>query len=79
MTRDDVLRIADQSGWSVPSEWDTKDGFLMRLAHFVSLVEAHEREECAKVCEETTFAWTEHAYYSGCMDCARAIRARGES
>lgn len=38
-----------------------------------------EREECAKVCEETTAAWTQHLYNSGCMDCAKAIRARGES
>lgn len=37
----------------------------------------HEREACAKVCEETTAAWTQHLYNSGCMDCAAAIRARG--
>jgi len=42
-----------------------------------SAVRADEREECARVCEETTFAWTEHTYNSGCMDCAAAIRARG--
>jgi hypothetical protein len=37
-----------------------------------------EREACAKVCEETTAAWTQHLYNSGCVDCAAAIRARGE-
>lgn len=37
-----------------------------------------EREACARVCEETTAAWTQHLYNSGCMDCASAIRARGE-
>ncbi len=41
------------------------------------VVEA-EREECAKVCEETTAAWTQHIYNEGCMDCAKAIRARGK-
>ena len=35
-----------------------------------------EREACAQVCEETTAAWTQHLYNSGCMDCAAAIRAR---
>lgn len=36
-----------------------------------------EREACAEVCEETTAAWTQHLYNSGCVDCAAAIRARG--
>ena len=39
---------------------------------------AAEREACAKVCEETTASWTQDLYNSGCMDCAAAIRARGE-
>lgn len=39
---------------------------------------AAEREACAKVCEETTAAWTQHLYNSGCVDCAVAIRARGQ-
>ena len=38
-----------------------------------------EREACAKVCEETTAAWTQHLYNEGCMDCAKAIRARGQA
>lgn len=39
---------------------------------------AKEREACAKVCEETTAAWTEHLYNDACVDCAEAIRARGQ-
>ena len=38
-----------------------------------------EREACAKVCEETTASWTQDLYNSGCMDCAAAIRARGNA
>ena len=51
---------------------------LMDLVVTVVLeaVEA-EREACAEVCEETTAAWTQHLYNSGCVDCAAAIRARG--
>lgn len=45
--------------------------------HFAALVAAAEREACAEVCEETTAAWTQHLYNSGCVDCAAAIRARG--
>lgn len=53
---------------------------LMDLVVTVVLeaVEA-EREACAKVCEETTAAWTQHLYNSGCVDCAAAIRARGQA
>jgi hypothetical protein len=40
------------------------------LEHFASLIAAHEREACAKVCE--TF------YNHEAKDCAEAIRARGE-
>jgi len=38
-----------------------------------------EREACAKVCEETTASWTQHLYNEGCIDCAKAIRARGQA
>ena len=36
-----------------------------------------EREACAKVCEDITAAWTQPVYNGACMDCAAAIRARG--
>lgn len=44
----------------------------------LELTAAHEREACAKICEETTASWSQHDYNSGCIDCAKAIRARGE-
>lgn len=37
-----------------------------------------EREACARVCEETTAAWTQPVYNAACMDCATAIRNRAE-
>ena len=74
MNRDDVKRIAWEVGIFMS---DKPAGEVSKLERFAALVAAHEREECARVCEETTFAWTEHTYYSGCMDCAKAIRARG--
>jgi hypothetical protein len=42
-------------------------------------IRAEEREECAKVCEETTASWTQQVYNGACMDCATAIRARGKT
>ena len=39
------------------------------IEHFAALVEAQEREECAKVCEEDGLLWGQRY--------AAAIRARG--
>jgi hypothetical protein len=53
-----------------------------RTTQYCGLLEAAvqaEREACAKLCEETTASWTQHLYNEGCVDCAKAIRARGES
>ena len=50
-----------------------------RTTQYCGLLDAAveaEREACAKVCEETTAAWTQYFYNSGCVDCAVAIRAR---
>ena len=41
------------------------------LERFAKLVAAHEREECAKVCEKP--GWNASNW------CAKAIRARGEA
>ena len=40
---------------------------------------AEEREACALVCEQVTAAWSEMEYNEGCMDCSKAIRARGDA
>jgi len=42
------------------------------LEHFAALVAAHEREACAKLCEE------QYEYYGHDHVFAKAIRARGE-
>lgn len=79
MNQDDVIRIALEAGilragdgWTEPHRWGQTE-----IERFAALVAAHEREECANVCEETTAAWTEHVYNKACVDCAAAIRARG--
>ena len=43
-----------------------------QLESFAALVAAHEREECAKLCEE------QYEYYGHDHVFAKAIRARGE-
>ena len=46
---------------------------------YENTIAAKEREACANVCEETTASWTQVVYNGACMDCAIAIRARGEA
>lgn len=63
--------------WQLAITESIKDGEQFTRYHFANLVAAAEREACAKVCEETTASWTQHLYNDGCVDCAKAIRARG--
>ena len=71
MTREDIIRMARESEWL--SKYDSSTGFSAEVAiRFAELVAAHEREECAKVCEEQyMFYGYDHVFADG-------IRARGE-
>jgi 5,10-methylenetetrahydrofolate reductase len=53
MTKEDIIRMAREAGINV------EQGFLLRFAgveddleRFAALVAAHEREDCAKVCDD---------------------------
>ena len=48
MTRDDIIRMAREAGWTGPEENVT---YVAMLERFANLVAAAEREACAKVCE----------------------------
>ena len=63
MTQDEIIRMAREAG---PDWWLN----TTMLERFAALVAAHEREECAKVCDE-------HGFYGEAP--ARDIRARGEN
>lgn len=87
MNREDIIRMAREAGCHGPDKGGDPDGLwephgwenvTELMFRFAALVAAAEREACAKVCEETTAAWTQHLYNSGCVDCAVAIRARGQ-
>jgi hypothetical protein len=78
MNREDIIRMAREAGAMFDHmTWVERD-LAPVFERFAALVAAAEREACAEVCEETTAAWTQHLYNSGCVDCAAAIRARGE-
>ena len=77
MTREDIIRMARESEWL--SKYDSSTGFSAEVAiRFAELVAAHEREECAKVCDDEADDGTEGEWDSCCRNLTRQIRARGE-
>ena len=54
--------------------------FVEILTPFAALVASAEREECARVCEDLdTVNFKNKSWDEGTLDCATAIRARGQA
>ena len=72
MDREEIIRMAREAGFT---EGDISL-FPDLIAHFATLIAAHEREECAKVCDVLAV----HPEYASDITkvAAQAIRARGE-
>ena len=79
MTQDEIIRMAREAGFHIEN-WSFGERVSVyesgktiditnELKDFAALVAAHEREACAKVCDE-------HGFYGEAP--ARDIRARGE-
>jgi len=68
MTRDDILRLVEESGFDLNMFSSTGRDYFER---FAALVAATEREACAKLCEQKS------AVKGGEIFAAR-IRARGD-
>lgn len=90
MTRDEITQLTTQALKKVvtedyPGHAGKLDPWTMcLLERFAALVAAHEREACAKVCEAIYNDPEENngydAYYTRpYIECADAIRARGQS
>ena len=79
INRSDIFRMARKAGaWNLIDH----DG-IAALERFAALVAAHEREECAKVCDEVAQRMDDEGegptgYIGWVDDCASNIRARGE-
>jgi hypothetical protein len=74
MTRDDIIRMAQEAGMAgmltdVVTNFD-------ELERFAKLVAAAEREACAKVCDDLVLAHPGRADLTA-QQCALAIRERG--
>jgi hypothetical protein len=81
MTQDEIIEMAAKiwnagSSFPIPSSDD--------ILHFAKLVAEAEREACAKLCEDLPapdpYSDTDKSMWDvTCMDCAEAIRARGQA
>ena len=75
MNREQIIGMAREAGFEVygTDVWITDGWWLEELERFATLIAAHEREACAKVCDGM-----DHDGVMIAADCAAAIRARGE-
>jgi len=70
MNREDIVRMAKEVGME---SFD----ICVELDDFAKLVAEHEREACAKVCEEQMQG--KSIWVEGARACSLAIRARGQA
>jgi hypothetical protein len=74
MTREDIVRMAKEAGME-------SFNICVELDDFAKLVAQHEREACAKICDEMEeeAEGTECCKWPTPIDCAYVIRARGQA
>ena len=74
-----IIEMAREAG--LEEMWELTPRFVERLKAFEALVRADEREACAKVCEgmEENNLELRYEYRRAVLNCADAIRARGQA
>ena len=83
MTRDDIIRMARKA--NLHERTKVVGGYIVNipnlenLERFAALVAAAEREACAELCEEMEDRESPYERNVAVLDCAAAIRARGEA
>ena len=76
MTKDDIIRMARESGIDLYGLGKDRQRFVYHLEAFAALVAAAERESCAKLCESE---WSTHGQKDAGGVFAAAIRARSQT
>jgi hypothetical protein len=79
MTQDDIIRMAREAGliteFDTTSRWIEDTDLTPYIERFAKLVAEHEREVCAKLCDQLSSKHTWEGCYAN--ECAEEIRARG--
>ena len=83
MTREDIVRMAREAGLEGFAEltWENVN-CTKKLERFAALVASVERELCAKVCEDLqheNISKETDDWMDATLDCARAVRERGQA
>jgi hypothetical protein len=75
MTNDEIRELAQEAGF----RWGfiKAEGLMDGMIDFANLVAQHERESCAKVCDEQMRG--KSIWIKGAEASALAIRARGQA
>ena len=84
MNREDIIRMALEAELIYDEEctspWIEETNLTPFLERFAALVASAEREACAKVCEDMSGPIEIYnPNYTHYIDCAKAIRARGQA
>ena len=84
MTQDEIIQMAIKAELNLYVHDLTEKQYIQVIESFAKLVAAKEREACAKVCESLSFEWADQpdiaqVELATMLDCALAIRARGEA
>lgn len=86
MNRDNIIRMAKKAGFNqilatnAGADVWIDDGFYVEeMERFAALVAAAERETCAKLCEEMEDRENPYERNVAVLDCASAIRAKGDA
>ena len=73
-----LVAAAERNSW--PAEMEAMERQVNILTDALAQAKAEEREACAKVCEELDIdGWRDAGWDMGTIDCAAAIRARGQA
>ena len=85
MTQDEIIEMARQAGIRDSLEYDHMECDIESLEAFAKLVAQHEREACAKLCDNrvtayqyATDVWAQE-HIDEARHLAKAIRARGQA
>jgi hypothetical protein len=79
MTNNDIIRMAHKAGLcEANGEDDNSINISLYLERFAALIAAHEREQCAKVCD-ARYMGDNNREDMEAMRCAAAIRARSDT
>ena len=82
MTQDEIIQMAKEANIWIASGWKKHGTTIDELVRFAKVVAQHEREVCARVCDDINakYKWPEDtAERVASQWCADSIRARGQA